>query len=186
MIIRLGTKADIEQTLELQHKYLITNTSESEKEQGFVTTPFTADQLTEIINFGGFFVTENTTKHIVAYVVVCSWEFFTRWPTFKYMASRFPKLNFKGQPVDVIHSFEYGPICIDKDYRNSDVLLNLFETMRLAMKERFPLGITFINKLNKRSFAAHTKKLNLTVIDEFSFNGHNYYSLAFNTNESVL
>lgn len=186
MKIRIGTAADIEQVLELQNKYLITNTNDSEKEQGFVSTPFSVSEIKEIIDFGGFFVAENTDEKIVAYVVVCSWKFFTQWPTFKYMASRFPKLTFDGKPVDIMSSFEYGPICIDKAYRNSDLLLNLFETMRLAMKERFPIGVTFINKLNKRSFSAHTKKLKLKVIDEFSFNGHNFYTLVFKTEESVL
>jgi hypothetical protein len=51
--------------------------------------------------------------------------------------------------------------------------------MRSGMSDRFTVGVTFINKANPRSFAAHTKKLNLEVIDEFEFNGNSFYMLAF-------
>jgi hypothetical protein len=44
--------------------------------------------------------------------------------------------------------------------------------------------VTFINKLNERSFAAHTRKLNLEIIDEFQFNGNSFYTLAFLTANS--
>ena len=46
---------------------------------------------------------------------------------------------------------------------------------------KFPIGVTFINKINERSFAAHTRKLNLDIIDEFEFNGNSFYTLAFLT-----
>jgi hypothetical protein len=46
---------------------------------------------------------------------------------------------------------------------------------------RFPIGVTFINKLNPRSLKAHTHKLNLKVIDEFEFKGNSYHGLAFLT-----
>jgi hypothetical protein len=41
--------------------------------------------------------------------------------------------------------------------------------------------LTFINKLNQRSFAAHTRKLNIEIIDEFELNGNSFYTLAFLT-----
>jgi hypothetical protein len=58
-------------------------------------------------------------------------------------------------------------------------LPQLFETMRSSFSARFPIGITFINKANSRSLAAHTRKLNLEIIDEFKFNGNSYYGLGF-------
>lgn len=185
MIYRLGTTADIDQVLLLQQKYLLINLPETNRSEGFVTTPFSVEQIKEIIDFGGFFVAESDKK-IVAYVVVCSWDFFTRFPIFAYMASRFPHLSFEGSQIDTSTTFEYGPICIDSDYRNQGVFQNLFETMRLGMKDRFKAGVTFINKLNKRSFAAHTKKLNLKVIDEFSFNQHEFYTLGFWTDMAII
>jgi hypothetical protein len=183
MIYRQGTTADIDQTLMLQEKYLLVNLPETSRSQGFVTTPFSAEQLKEIIDFKGFFVAEDNKK-IVAYVVVCSWDFFTRFPIFAYMASRFLNLDFEGFKIDTANTFEYGPICIDSEYRNKGVFQHIFETMRLGMKDRYHIGVTFINKLNQRSFSAHTKKLNLKVIDGFSFNQHEFYTLAFWTDKA--
>jgi hypothetical protein len=182
MNIRKGTPSDITQVLQLQEIYLLANTNEEEKDQGFVSTPFSSEQIQQIIEFNGFYVAENDEKKIVAYLVVCNWDFFIQWPTFKYMASRFPDLSFNNKAVSTSNSFEYGPICIDKAYRNKGIALELFTFMCNDIKDRYSTGITFINKLNHRSFNAHTKKLGLKVIDEFSFNGHNFYTLAFNTN----
>jgi len=184
VIYRRGTTADIDQVLVLQQKYLLANLPEIERAQGFVTTPFTVEQLQEIIDFEGFFVAEDDKK-IVAYVVICSWDFFTRWPIFAHMASRFSDLDFEDFKINTSNTFEYGPICIDAAYRNKGVLQQLFEAMRLGTKDRFKVGVTFINKLNKRSFSAHTKKLNLKVVDEFNFNQHDFYTLAFWTDNKV-
>ena len=49
------------------------------------------------------------------------------------------------------------------------------------MSEKFEIGTTFINKINERSYQAHTRKAGIDVIDEFDFNGNNYYGLAFLT-----
>jgi hypothetical protein len=54
--------------------------------------------------------------------------------------------------------------------------------MKNTMQPFYPIGVTFINKINERSYKAHTTKLNMVVIDEFSFNSNNYYGLAFETN----
>jgi hypothetical protein len=43
------------------------------------------------------------------------------------------------------------------------------------------LGGTFINQINLRSVKAHTEKIDLEIVDEFSFNGNNYFTLAFFT-----
>jgi hypothetical protein len=182
MIYRQGTIADIDQVLLLQDKYLLANMPEINRSEGFVTTPFSVEQLKEIISFKGFFVAEDDKK-IVAYVVVCSWDFFTRFPIFAYMASRFDGINFEGLKMDTTNTFEYGPICIDSEYRNKGVFQDLFEAMCAGMKDRYKVGVTFINKLNQRSFSAHTKKLKLKVIDEFSFNQHEFYTLAFWTDK---
>jgi len=47
---------DIDGVLALQELYLVSNLSEEEKKFGFVTTPFTIDQLTEVIEQQGLFL----------------------------------------------------------------------------------------------------------------------------------
>ncbi|HWR19866.1 MAG TPA: GNAT family acetyltransferase, partial [Clostridia bacterium] len=48
-----------------------------------------------------------------------------------------------------------------------------------------PILITFINKINTRSYEAHTKKLGLDVIKSFIFNENNYYALGYDTAKEV-
>jgi hypothetical protein len=79
------------------------------------------------------------------------------------------------------NSFEYGPVCIDISLRGTDAFPKLFGKMREKMSEKYLLGTTFINKVNERSYQAHTRKVFMDVIDEFEFNNNNFYGLAFLT-----
>lgn len=102
------------------------------------------------------------------------------------MVARLPSLQFQGKSLVVEDTFQYGPVCIDDRFRGTGLFQKLFEEMRVSFSSRYPLGITFINRLNSRSFEAHTRKLGLTVIDEFEFDGRPYYGLVFDTAVSVL
>lgn len=184
MIFRNATISDINGVIELQGKYLFADTPENERENGFVTTPFTVVQIEKIIGLSGLFVAEDERK-IIAYAFAGSWEYFSQWAIFPFMVSRLGKLNWGTEIITTKNSFQYGPICIDKNYRGSGVFQKLFELMRIGMNRQYPIGVTFINKINKRSFEAHTKKLKMDVIDEFEFNNNNYHGLAFLTSETV-
>jgi GNAT superfamily N-acetyltransferase len=185
MNFRKAKISDIDNIVLLQEKYLVTNMPESEKNQGFVTTPFSIEQIKFEIAEDSLFVAEADNK-IVAYVFVGTWDFFSQWKIFALMAENLPNIKFENKVLDRTTSFQYGPICIDADYRGQGLFEQLFETMRKTLNKRFPVGVTFINKLNKRSFEAHTKKLGLIVVDEFSFNQNEYYTLAFRTDKAVI
>lgn len=104
------------------------------------------------------------------------------------MLARLPTLDLIGRvPFSVINEANsFQSVCIDAAYRGQGVFPRLFETMRLGMCARYPIGVTFINRLNPHSYHAHTKKLGMTVIDEFEFNDRPYYGLAFDMARSVL
>lgn len=53
------------------------------------------------------------------------------------------------------------------------------------MAKRFPILVTFVNKTNERSYAAHTRKLGLDVIQEFEFNNNIYYEMACLTSKKI-
>lgn len=102
---------------------------------------------------------------IVGYLCAGDWDFFAQWQIFRVMMERLPELEFVCRSLLVAQSFQYGPICIDRAYRGSDGFSNLFTIMRSSFAARFPVGVTFINKLNQRSFVAYTRKLDLQVVD---------------------
>ncbi|HLR36057.1 MAG TPA: hypothetical protein VK071_12120 [Tissierellales bacterium] len=53
------------------------------------------------------------------------------------------------------------------------------------MNKRYPILITFINKINPRSYNAHTKKLGLELIKTFKFNNNEYYELGYDTSKKT-
>lgn len=163
---------DIDNLLALQEQYLVTNLDESAKKDGFVTTRFTPEQVTELILKEGAVIAEKDNA-IAGYAFAGSWPFFSQWPIFPYMVSQFPE-------IDINNSFQYGPICIDQSHRGSGLLQQLFEAIQNAMLDKYTQGITFINKANNRSFIAHTQKLNLAVMGQFSYNQNEYHVLSFN------
>lgn len=183
---RIGNNQDINGVLALQEKYLFRNLSEAERKNGFVTTPFTVSQIKEIIKQNGLFIAENEEAEIIAYVFAGSWPYFEQWEIFNFMVSRFPSLTFNGKEITTENSFQYGPICIDMDYRGTGLLNQIFEEMRLEFLKNYPISITFINKVNEISEMAHTQKLNWVIIDEFEFNSNFYIGLAFDMNNTVL
>ena len=95
------------------------------------------------------------------------------------MINDLPNTKYHGIVLSTENSYQYGPICIDKQYRRIEVLPNLFEFSRLQMKDRYPILITFINQINGRSYRAHVDKLGLEVIKTFDFNNNHYYELGY-------
>lgn len=183
--LQVATLEDIKGVLALQELYLVSNLSEQEKKSGFVTTPFTIEQLTHVINNEGLFIAKDNRK-IIAYIFAESWQFFSQWPIFEHMISLFPELSFLDFEINSTTSFQYGPICIDKKYRGKGLINSLFEFMRIHVVKKYPLSLTFINKTNAPSLKAHTEKLKWTIIADFQFNNNNYFILAYDMNMPTL
>lgn len=175
---RFAHEQDIAPILALQDLNLVTKLDEVQKKDGFVTTPFTAGQLRELITLDGLFVVEQDGKNL-GYAAAAHWDYFDGRPMFELMISRFEKLSFGGEAISRQNSFQYGPVCVAKEARGKGAFQTLFAEVARQMKARYAIGTTFINRINARSYEAHTRKLGLELIDEFDFNGNNYWGLAF-------
>lgn len=169
---------DVEEVLDLHFRYQVDSISEEDKKDGFVTTPFTREELTALIEKEkGLFIAREGGA-VVAYAMAASWEFWSVWPMFAHMIKGLHRLSYGGEVLSTSNSFQYGPICVDKSVRGTGVLQGLFDFMKETMASRYPILVTFVNKNNPRSFAAHSRKLGLEVIDEFEFNGNHYYEMV--------
>lgn len=185
MIFKKAEVKDIEGVLQLQKKYQIDTIAEEDKKDGFVTTSFTKEQLTKLIEEEqGLFIAENKDG-IVAYVMVASWQYWSVWPLFAYMIVDLPNLEYQGQRLSVENSYQYGPICVDKSVRGSGALEGIFELAREEMAKRYSFLVTFINKINPRSYEAHTRKLGLELLQEFDYNGNSYYELIYDVSKEM-
>jgi hypothetical protein len=185
MIYRNATIKDIPGISELQQKYHVSTISEEDRSDGFVTTLFTKEQFTELIEKENGLAIGCDGDKVVAYAMAASWQYWSAWPLFQFMIKDLSNTKYLGQTLTMENSYQYGPICIHKDYRGSEVLPNLFEFSRLQMNKRYPILITFINQINKRSYKAHTKKLGLDVIKTFEFNNNQYYELGYDTSKKT-
>ncbi len=181
MIYRNATIEDIPALIELQKKYHIATINEEDKPDGFVTTLFTEEQFKELIEKENGIAVSCDAEKIIAYLMAASWEYWSKWPLFQHMINDLNNTEYMNQILSVENSYQYGPVCIQKDYRGTEVLSEIFDFSRIQMKERYPILITFINHINKRSYNAHTKKLGLDVIKSFVFNNNTYYELAYDT-----
>ncbi|MEA4938118.1 MAG: GNAT family acetyltransferase [Christensenella sp.] len=185
MIYRNATIADIPQLQELQQKYHVSSIREEDKKNGFVTTLFTAEQFQELIERENGISLACDADQLAGYAMAGSWEFWSKWPLFQQMIADLPNVSFQGQTLTTQNSYQYGPVCIDMAYRGQGMLKDLFRYSTSQMSSRYPILITFINQINERSFAAHTKKVELEVIKTFSFNGNQYYELGYDTKKAL-
>jgi hypothetical protein len=70
--------------------------------------------------------------------------------------------------------------------RGSGLLEKLFDFALESMSKKYPILVTFVNKINPRSYEAHKRKLGLTIIQEFKFNGNEYYEFVYDTSKRLL
>lgn len=185
MIYRNATLEDIAGVSELQQQYHVSSINEEDKADGFVTTLFTEVQFKEIIEKENGLAIACDGDKVVGYAMAASWDFWSAWPLFQHMIKDLSNTNYLDQVLSKENSYQYGPICIHKNYRSSDVLPNLFEFSRSQMNKRYPILITFINKVNPRSYNAHANKLGLDVIKTFEFNNNQYYELGYDTSQKT-
>ena len=185
MDFREAENQDFDGILALQAANLFENLTESERTDGFVTTPFTAQQLEELVERQGLFVADSQGK-VWGYTMAAGWDYCAQWPIFPFMIDRLTGRDFAGTNITESSTYQYGPVCVDASLRGTDTFPRLFEIMRIGFAKRYPVGITFINRANPRSHRAHTAKLGMAVIDEFEFSEREYYGLAFETDRSVL
>jgi hypothetical protein len=183
--LSIANNSDIESVLKLQELYLVTNLTDDQKKEGFVTTPFNHELLARVIKNEGLFIVKDIDNKVIAYAFAESWDFFSRYPIFEYMISLMPDLKFENHLFNTENSFQYGPVCIDKKYRGKGLLNQLFELMRENVVKKYPLSLTFINKINQPSMKAHTQKLGWTAISEFQFNANEYVILAYDMKKAT-
>jgi len=185
MQYKIAELSDIEATLKLHAKYQVDTIAEEDKKDGFVTTAFTKEELTQLIEQEEGLLIAKEGDEVLAYVMAASWQFWSKWAMFQHMIKELPKLEYMGQTLSVDNSYQYGPICIDKSVRGTKVLKDIFNFSLEHMAKRYPILVTFVNQINPRSYEAHKRKLGLDVIQEFEFNGNRYWELGCDTSKSV-
>lgn len=179
MTITQATVQDIPAVLALLKANHADNVAD--KSNGFVTTNITEEQMAALIlNENGVTIAKDGDK-IVAFALAASWKFWSVWPFFVNMIKELPKFSFEGESLSTENTYQYGPVCVDSAYRGSGVFEQVFAASLASMKDRYPLMATFINMVNPRSYAAHTRKAGMEEVGRFDYNQNHYYLMACRT-----
>lgn len=174
--------ADYDGILALHRIYHTDYINEADRKDGFVTTNFTPEQLRALIeDEHGVTIVKDADGKVVAYAMAASWEFWSQWPLFAHMIDKLSEFTHEGTVLTTENSYQYGPICLDKSVRNGGLFEDVFYASLKSMSGRYPYMVTFINRINGRSHAAHTRKVPLRIEGTFQFNNNNYYLLACKT-----
>lgn len=181
MDIRVAQREDTDSVLRLHARYQIDTIHEDDKKDGFVTSSFSKDQLEQLISQeNGLFVAVEQSE-VVAYVMAGSWAFWSPWPVQAVMIEKISAYACNGEQLSVENSYQYGPVCVDKSFRGSGLLKQIFDFALDQMSTRYRYLVTFVNNVNPRSLAAHTRKLGLEELGTFGVNGNTYSWLVCST-----
>ena len=178
MEISRAGMTDLDGVMDLHRRYHISSISPGDKPDGFVTTNFTPEQLHALVEKERGITVAKDDGRIIAYAMAASWQFWSEWPLFAYMIEKLGENSYNGLSLSVENSYQYGPICVDRQYRGSGVFQKVFYASLDSMAGRYPVMVTFINRINHRSYAAHTKKVTMDTVCTFKFNQNDYYMLA--------
>ncbi len=181
MTVRLATTEDMEGVKALLKKYHRDSISDEDRPDGFVTTAITDEQLKELIEKekGVTIIAEpveGETDKVLGFCFAAPWEFWKAWPLFRHMIDIIPDYEFEGKRLVVSDSYQYGPMCVDRSIRGTGAFEALFFASLAQFRDRFPLMLTFVNQINKRSENAHNNKAHMETIGTFDF-GYNHYFL---------
>ncbi|WP_298023464.1 GNAT family N-acetyltransferase [uncultured Dysosmobacter sp.] len=181
MVVRQASLQDMDGIFALLARYHRDTIAPEDKPDGFVTTQMTTEQMTALIEKENGVTIAEKDGRIVAFALAAPWSFWAEWPLFAYMIQILPAYSFHGKALTAESTYQYGPVCVDKSVRGTGVFEEVFAASINSMKDRFPVMVTFINQINGRSYAAHTRKAGMTEVGKFDFNGNHYYMMSCST-----
>lgn len=169
---------DLPEILRIQKANLVFNMSENDKTNGFLSVEFPSQQFIEM-NSEIPTVVADLGSSLGGYLCGSSIQYSRQVPILAHMISLFPKTYFRRKSLEQYQPFIYGPVCIDRPLRGLGILEGLYHELLKRVAGKFDVGVLFISQANPRSLRAHTAKLGMEKVADFTFNGNDFYMLVF-------
>jgi hypothetical protein len=175
---------DISEILRIQNENLLSNLTETERADGYLSVAFSGQQFKEMNDEIPIVVAE-LGFGLGGYMCSSSLAYNTRIPLLAHMIGLFSKTIYGGRPLDTYRSFVYGPVCIERTLRGTGLLNGMFDALTGQLAGRFDLGTLFISRGNPRSLNAHVHQLGMQLLKKFTFEGNEFYLLVFDVPERL-
>ena len=178
----LATMNDLPAIKSLLARYHKDTISQEDIPGGFVTTRLSDQQFEDlIVNRKGVTLAKDENGTVKAFALAAGWDYWMQVPIMKRMTEVLPDMPFEGTALDETNTYQYGPVCVDVSVRGTGVFEGIFKASLKQFEGQYPVMVTFINQINGRSYAAHTKKAHMTEIGTFDFNNNHYWMMAIRT-----
>ena len=153
----ISTAGELQQVLDLQQKYLVTNIDKEEMQsQGFLTVQHTPELLQQMHLLAPSIIIKNESE-VVAYALVMLNECRHLVPELVPMFNSFDLLTWKGKLLSEFSFYVMGQICVAKEYRGQGLFDQLYLKHREVYRPRFDFIVTEVATRNKRSLRAHER-----------------------------
>lgn len=179
MQVQLAQPADFAAILALQEQFHLSSLPETQLAQGFVTTQLDGETLAQMHEQRAIWVAKSGDQ-LAAYACAVEWNFYANSRFVEAVFEQLP-LSFDEKSVTADNSFIYGPACIAAEFRGQGLLPQLTDAIKARYADSREFGVCFIDARNKRSLAAHERKLGFRRLAEMPFADVIYHMLAFET-----
>ena len=184
-IYRRMADSDLKGILRIQSENLLSSLNAAEREQGFLSGTFTAEQL-QVINDDVAVIVAVSDREVLGYLCSSTCALNMQFPLLAHMISRFSQISYKDRLLSEHRTFIAGPVCIDKPYRGRGVFENLYRRLIEEVDGKYDVGVAFVSEENPRSLSAHVEKVGMEEADRFEFKGKRYISLVLDVNATHL
>jgi hypothetical protein len=164
--------------LRLQQANYITNLTEEERREGFLSAQFTPAQVAGMAEDLGTTIAL-AGDDLAGFVCAFRREFDTGSSVIAKMIESYDRARFAGKLLNEYTSYLYGPVCIARHYRRQGLLRGLYEAQKKDLKGQFEIGVAFVARDNPHSLDAHIAGLGMTEVGDFECNQNAYTIVAF-------
>ncbi|WP_076540802.1 GNAT family N-acetyltransferase [Shewanella sp. UCD-KL21] len=145
--------------------------------QAMTGQSFSQQQILTLIN-QGWIMLAVIEGNIIGYVIAGPWSIFKSWPIYQAILKRIPSIEMGYSRLSESNSCQYGPIWIHRNHRGQGIFEQLVSQLARHVGKKLSYMVTFIAEDNALSFAAHTRKASMEVVDYFGFQQRDYYLLV--------
>jgi hypothetical protein len=131
-------------------------THEELQREGFVTVVHSLEDLKKLHDIEPGIIAKETHQ-VVGYLLAMTEASKKDIPVLIPMFDIFDQVDYLGKLVSNYHYLVVGQVCVDKNYRGTGLIDEMYKAYQLHFQNKYDFAITEIATLNPRSIRAHLR-----------------------------